>query len=130
MVLKWDGPPVNQPSSPEAIAAYVADNGGGTFDATGWPVEPANGYAVGMAPGFASILPGSATPLRLATAMRRVQQEWESRFVGVWVTDDGKLAIDPVRILTYKGAALDLARDNAQRAIWGFAEGVAIEVAP
>lgn len=109
------------------IAAHVAENNGGTFDRHGWPVTPADGYAVGIAPETAAILPGNTTPDRLREALIRVGQEWESRFVGAWVMDDGNIAIDPVRILTQKHAALDLARDRHQRAIWGFAEGVAFE---
>jgi hypothetical protein len=110
------------------IAAYTVEHGGGTFDRAGNPVEPVNGYAVGIAQGTQALLAPSATPAMLASAMHRVAQEFEVNFIGVWVRPDGWLAIDPVRVMTFRAAALDAGRYYGQQAIYGFAEQQAIEV--
>lgn len=111
-----------------AIAAYTVQHGGGTFDRAGNPVEPVNGYAVGMARGSAAILPANTTPARLAETMRRIWQEFECNFVGTWVRDDGTITVDPVRMMTYLYAAMDAGKTYGQQAIYGFAERQAIEV--
>lgn len=112
----------------QVITAYTVEHGGGTFDRDGNPVEPSDGYAVGIARGTAAILPSSASPDQVGDTAYMVMQEYEARFVGTWIMDDGRVAIDPVRILTQKHAALDLALDRGQLAIYGFAEHMAIEV--
>jgi hypothetical protein len=110
------------------VAAYLVTHDGGTFSAEDLePYEPSNGYAVGMAQGNAAVLPLTASPSRLVATMRRVAQEYEANFVGLWVDGDN-IVVDPVRILTHFVSAIGAAERYGQRAIFGFAEGLVIEV--
>lgn len=106
------------------VPGYVAENGGGTFDAaTLAPFSPADGYAVGMAIGTVAYQPIAA---QLTDTMIRVAREWDASYVGAWIDDDGRAAIDPVIYVRDRDRAIALGRANRQRAIWDFAAGAVI----
>lgn len=114
----------------DGMASYTREHGGGTFSAaTGEPYTGPAGYAVGMAQGDGATLPADATAESIAETARRVAGEWSARFVGTWVRPDGRIAIDPVRVLTDRAVAELYGRAHGQDAIWSFALGEAIELA-
>lgn len=121
--------------TPRELAAYIAEHDGGTFVLGGdptastlEPVEYTDGYAVGLAVGTAATLDRRATPETVARTLRNVMREFEAAHVGAWV-DDGRVHIDPVRVLTDRDLALRVARERGQRAIYSFATGEVIELA-
>jgi hypothetical protein len=109
------------------IATYTAEHGGGTFDArTFEPVEPASGYAVGLAQGTAAYVWWPKDVDRFA---KRVARMWNAPYVGTWHDPaTGWVEVDPVVIVADYAEAMSLARLNGQKAIYSFATREAIPV--
>jgi hypothetical protein len=113
------------------VLADILAAGGATLDgSTLAPVAPTSGYAVGMLPGTAVTLDAATvTDAAIRAALARIVTAYDAPYVGAWV-EGGRIHLDPVEIVTRRAAALTLGRLRMQLAIYDFAAGESVEVAP
>ena len=92
------------------------------------PTRPARGYAVGITHGT-----GAVTDLdreHIAVAILDVWRRFPNASnIGTWVSD-GTVCVDPVVIVSDRDAAYTLATQHQQQAIFDFATGSDILIAP
>jgi len=113
---------------------YILKNGGGTFDAkTFEPVEPKDGYSVGIEFGSFKVLeiaPKFGDHLwdaDIADVFKEIVEEFGVEHVGAWV-NDGFVHLDPVEIYVgYKDAVL-AGLANGQQEIYSFKDKKSINV--
>jgi hypothetical protein len=113
---------------------YILKNGGGTFDAkTFEPVEPKDGYSVGIEFGSYKVLeisPQSGFDLwdiDVKSVFEEIVEKFNVEHVGAWVKD-GFVHLDPVEIYVgYRDAVL-AGLANGQQEIYSFKDGDSINV--
>lgn len=113
---------------------YILKNGGGTFDAkTFEPVEPKDGYSVGIEFGSYKVLeiaPEFGFDLwddDIKGVFEDIVKEFGVEYVGAWVKD-GFVHLDPVEIISgYRDAVLT-GLANGQQEIYSFKDKKSINV--
>ena len=113
---------------------YILKNGGGTFDAkTFEPVEPKDGYSVGIEFGSYKVLeiaPAAGFDLwdiDVQSVFEEIVEKFNVEYVGAWVKD-GFVHLDPVEIYVgYRDAVL-AGLANGQQEIYSFKDGDSINV--
>lgn len=109
------------------VGKHTLDNGGGTFDRAGEPMQFDSGYAVGLVEGTARKcntggLDRSVAEWLIERNFDRVRHNWpDAAYIGTWVDDKGDVHIDPIDTRLHLFDALQLARKNKQVAIYDFA---------
>ena len=96
----------------------------GTYEATSLEkLDFKRGYAVGMITGSAYSVKDEA---RVPTLMRATAIRYMPKYVGLWTDAEQVKHIDPVRVIYDLEVAKQIGRDNNQKCIWDFKNGVEI----
>ena len=96
----------------------------GTYEATSLEkLDLKRGYAVGMIVGTAYSVKDEA---RVPALMRATAIRYMPKYVGLWTDKKGVKNIDPVRVIYDLEVAKQIGRDNNQKCIWDFKNGVEI----
>jgi hypothetical protein len=108
---------------------YILKNGGGTFDAkTFEPVEPKDGYSVGIEFGSYKVLEIAPKfgfdllDMDIESVFEDIVEEFGVEYVGAWVKD-GFVHLDPIIIVEDYKEAVDLGIENGQQEIYSFKDG-------
>jgi len=113
---------------------YILKNGGGTFDAeTFEPVEPTEGYSVGVVFGTYKVLEIAPEfgfdlwDMDIQSVFEEIVEKFNVKHVGAWVSD-GFLHLDPVVIVDEFADAVRLGAENGQQEIYSFADRRSFDV--
>lgn len=103
---------------------YIKKNDGGTFKASTFePVEPKEGYAVGIEFGTVARFSVDAVSEKdIAEAFLAIINHYHVDHVGAWVSDKF-IHLDPIIIVKDYKEAVDLGIENGQQEIYSFKDG-------
>lgn len=113
----------------ESIEYRTRMDGGGTFNPrTGESVPLDSGYVVGgLQDTLVSPLTWGELQDNIATFIQRMPRSIVSldyhHYLGTWVDDEGRCHIDASQVIENLGAAVSLAQERGEQAIWDVRNG-------
>jgi hypothetical protein len=109
----------------DAMLRLTLENGGGTFDKTGSPIQ-GEGFVVGVHEGTFISVPLDDVDL-FGDAIKLLTGKYTLEYIGTWV-NGSVIHIDPVIVVSDRDTALNLGRTFHQKAIYDMNSDKVVEI--